>query len=267
MKKITLTIIIAMLWLNISCGGFKSAINTPANGPATSMKAPSGNIPSYIKNAKPDTHAAEASSIVVRVDSDETTSPTASGLLINGERYPIDTGSEQLKKLLEKTPAERQLIYLDASRDLKISTIARVVDMIRMGNVENFALVVQPEGKKGVSFDILKVKVLPKPDMYDETPSTDLSKRTYVNMSKDGKINFARYDAKTFELKPEKEEIKSEELEAKIKELLSKGTGETDKRIFIKGSRSLLYDQIAKMIDAATGAGAEVYFVIDDLTE
>ena len=267
MKKISATIILSMLWLTASCSSITNAVNTATNNNPTALKAPYGNNPGYIKNAKPDTHAAEDSSIIVRVESDEISSIGNGGVLVNGDRFLIDTVGEKLRKLFEKTPAERQLIYLDASRYIKIKTLAEVVHVIRKENVENIALVVTPENKRGVTFDVLKVKVMPEPQPEDDISPTELSKRAYLNLSKDGKIHFAGYDAKNYGLNIEKEEIKPEEMQAKIQERFSKQTGETDKRIFIKGSRSLQYDQIAKMVDAAAGAGAEVYLVIDDLEE
>ena len=173
-------------------------------------------------------------------------------------------------------PAERQLIYLNASASLKYLRVVRIVDTLRKENIENLSLIVLPEVKTDAPFHILKVKLLPEPKEDESTNSPDSwDKLTVLDLQKDGKISFAKYDEKQG-FKPDKAEIKSEELEAKIKQLFKEreekkvfrqGTNDIDKRIYIKATKSNEFTQVVRMIDAATGAGAEVYLVIDDLAE
>lgn len=269
MKKINLIVILSALVLNISCGSIKTAVNTVTNNnPVKSKLVPTDN-PRNVKNAKPDAHAAEETAIIVSLLYGDT-------IYIGAEQYPLDTVNYKIKGLIEKTPAERQLIYLNASGSLKYLPVVRMVDTLRKENIENLSLIVLPEVKTDAPFHVLKVKLMPEPKDEDTTNSPDAPhKLTYLNLQKDRKISFAKYDEK-YDFKPDKEEIKAEELEAKIRQLFKEreekkifrqGANEIDKRIYIKATKSNEFSQVVQMIDAATGAGADVYLVIDDLSE
>lgn len=269
MKKINLLIILSALLLNISCDSIKTAVNTATNNNPVKSKFALTDNPRNVKNAKPDAHAAEETAIIVSLLYGDT-------IYIGAEQYPLDTVNYKIKELIEKTPTERQLIYLNASGSLKYLSVVRIVDTLRKENIENLSLIVLPEVKTDVPFQVLKVKLMPEPKDEDISNSPDAPhKLTYLNMQKDDKISFAKYDEK-YNFKLDKEEIKLEELEAKIKQLFKEreekkifrqGTNEIDKRIYIKATKSNGFTQIVRMIDAATGAGAEVYLQIDDLEE
>lgn len=263
MKKKYLAVIIGIFLLNVSCGTINNAVNSITNKSSAQAKSPSGDIPSNVKNAKPDAHAAEETSIILSVYSDDLSSVNG-GVFFGKEQFRVEAVAEKVNQLLQKTPAEKQLIYLNAGNRVSNKTIALIFDILRKQNIENVALVVFPQVKTGAAFHILKVKTLPEPkDEVNPTEMEEYSKRTFLTMNKDGKINFAKFDAKKG-YQPDKEEIKPEELEAKINERFA---GKTDKRIYLKAARSNNYTQVVQMIDASTGAGAEVYLVIDDLSE
>lgn len=269
MKKITLILIISALLLNISCDSIKNAVNKATNtNPVKSKFTPTDN-PRNMKNAKPDAHVAEETAIIVSLLYGDT-------IYIGEEQFAIETVNYKIKGLIEKTPAERQLIYLNASGSLKYLPVVRIVDTLRKENIENLGLIVLPEVKTDAPFHVLKVKLMPEPKDEDTTNSPDAPhKLTYLNIQKDRRISFAKYDEK-YNFKPDKEAMKPEEIEAKIKQLFKEredkkifrqGTNEIDKRIYIKATKSNEFSQIVQMIDAATGAGAEVYLQIDDLDE
>ncbi len=261
MKNIYLAVIISIFLLNVSCGTINNAVNSIKNKSSAQAKYPSGDIPSNVKNAKPDPHAAEETSIILGIYYDDLSSVNG-GVYFGKEQYAIETVAEKVNQLLQKTPAEKQLIYLNATSRVTNGTIARIFDILRKQNIENIALVVFPQVKTDAAFHVLKVKTLPEPK--DEPADIEeYSKRTFLTMKKDGKINFVKFDAKSG-YQPDKTEIKPEELEAKINERL---VGKTDKRIYIKAARSNNYTQVVQMIDVAAGAGAEVYLVIDDLSD
>ncbi len=267
MKTINLIIIISALLLNISCDSIKNAVNTATNKNFIKPKFTLTDNPHNVKNAKPDAHAAEETAIVVTVVYPET-------YYIGVEQFPLETVSAKIKSLLEKSPAERENIYLNVSASIKYLPFVKMVDKLRLNDIKQINLIVLPEVKTDAPFHVLKVKLMPEPKI-DDTDDEEYYKMTMINLSKDGKINFARNDKKTY-FTLDKEEIKPEEAEAKIKQFLKEreekkvlrtGTNEIDKRIYIKATKSSNYEQVVKLVDAAIGAGADVYLQIDDLAD
>ena len=269
MKKITFMIILSAFLLNVSCNSIKNAFNTVTNDNPVKSKYVPTDIPRNVKNAKPDAHAAEETAIIVSLFYGDT-------IYIGLEQFPRETVGEKIKALIAKTPAESQNIYLNASASLKYLPVIQMINQFRKNDFEQVNFIVLPEVKTDAPFHVLKVKLMPEPKDSDTNDSPfSYNKLTFLILQKDGKLSFAKYDEK-FVLKPDKEEIKPEDAEAKIKQLLKEreekkifraGTNEIDKRIFIKATKSNEYAQVVRMIDAATGAGAEVYLQIDDLAE
>ncbi len=267
MKTINLILILSTLLLNISCDSIKNAVNTATNKNNVKLKFTLTDNPRNVKNAKPDAHAAEDTAIVVTVAYAET-------YFIGIEQFPLDTVGYKIKTLIEKTPAERENIYLNVSDSVKYLPFLKMVHTLRLNDIEQINLIVLPEVKTDAPFYVLKVKLMPEPK--DEVvEDEEYYKMTIINLSKDGKINFARNDKKTY-FTLDKEEIKPEEAEAKIKQKLKEreekkvlrtGTNEIDKRIYIKATKSSNYGQVVKLVDAATGAGADVYLEIDGLPD
>jgi biopolymer transport protein ExbD len=261
MKNITLTIILSVLLLNISCDNIKTAVNTVTNNNAAKSKYTYAPHPQEIKNAKSDAHTADETAIIL--------TSKGGNYYLGASPYTDsirDIWVKDFKDLLGETPAERQLIYLNAEGDREFGDAVPIIHVIRKEKTENLGLIVSDTNiiRTVPPFHVLKVKTLPEPT---DSPAEmeEWRKRTYLNMSKDGKLNFAKYDAKSYEFKLEKEEIKPEEIEAKVRQLLKEreAAGATDKRIYVKAARMKQYKQVVKMVDAATGA--EVYLVIDDL--
>ncbi|HMS38804.1 MAG TPA: biopolymer transporter ExbD [Pyrinomonadaceae bacterium] len=267
MKKINLIIIISALLLNISCDSIKNAVNTVTNKNPIKLNFKLTDNPRNVKNAKPDAHVEEDTAIIVTLSNPET-------CFIGLEEFPLETVGAKISLLLEKSPAERENIYLNVSASTQYLPFVKMVDKLRLNDIKQINLIVLPEVKTDVQFHVLKVKVMPEPKA-DETDDEEYYKMTMINLSKDGKINFARNDKKTY-FTLDKEEIKPEDAEAKIKQFLKEreekkvlrtGTNEIDKRIYIKATKSSNYAQVVKLLDAATGAGADVYLQIDDLSE
>lgn len=267
MKTITLIIILSALLLNISCDSIKNAVNTATNKNPVKLKFALTDNPRNVKNAKPDAHPGEETAIVVTVAYPET-------YYIGLEETAVEMVSFRIKSLLEKSPAERENIYLNVSASVQYLPFVKMVDKLRLNDIKQINLIVLPEVKTDAPFHVLKVKLMPEPKD-SETDDEEFYKMTILNLSKDGKINFARNDKKTY-FTLDKEEIKPEDAEAKIKQFLKEreekkvlrtGTNEVDKRIYIKATKSSNYEQVVKLVDAATGAGADVYLQIDDLSD
>lgn len=265
MKKITLIFIISAMLTTISCSSIRTALNSGNTNSAKSKYVYTGH-PNNIKNAKSDAHTGDETAIFVTI-------PSKENYYVGKEMYSLDVVGEYVKKLLDKTPAEKQLVYLNADERLEYIEAVKVIDSLRKLDIENLGLIVSAETstvRVEPPFHVLKVKVSSEPK---EIEDEDWYEKNYLNMTKDGKISFARYDKKVG-FKPDKAEIKPEELEAQTKQffkdqeekkIFRKGTNEIDKRIFIRATRATLYRQVVQMVDAAIGAGADVYLQIDDL--
>jgi biopolymer transport protein ExbD len=261
MKKITLLFLCLILPLAISC-------TNPMKELAEREKSKENpNIPKNIKNAKPDKHAAEAAAITVTVLQEN-------GYYINHEQYPLDVLGDKVKRSIEKTPAEKDLVYVNASARMDYLEFVKVADSLRKQDVQNIGLLVTPQNRAEDAYYTLNVKLTPEPK--DDDSAMDL----YPVDNK-----FVGFDRKKFafsfgsykDWKLEKQVFPEEELEAKIsallkereeKKVLVKGTSEIDKRIFIRVPKSANFEQVARIVDAAAGAGASVvYLQIDDLPE
>lgn len=269
MKKTTWIILILTLLLSVSCDSIKNAVNTASNNDQTKAKYKYVTHPNNVKNAKSDAHTADETAIICSLFGED--------LYYVGEKGPFDAQffGGTLLQIIDKNPAEKQKIYVNIGHDIGIGEVARMIDVIRLNDIDKLGLIVSAEAstvKAIPPFHILNVKIMPELKI-DDTDDLWLQ-MTLLNLSKDGKIHFAKFE-KNSGFKNDKTEIKTEEVEAKVKELLKeredkkfylKGTSEVDKRIYIRATRSNNYGEALKLIDAATGAGAEVYFMIDDLS-
>lgn len=250
MRKLFLIIMTLAILPNVSC-------DTSNSGSSIKSKFKVSDVPQNVKNAKSELNATKESAIIVTLAPEKMT-------FIGENEYPFEQFGWYLNKLLEKTPAERQMIYLMASRSAEYAEVVSLLHLIRREKVENIGLIVSSEAKPNELFHVLKVKLMPEPKIED---SPEALSSLYLNVQKDGKISFGRYEEEGF--KYDKDEIKPEELEAKIKQALKEreGKNETDKRIYVKATKQNQYAQIIRAVDASTGAGAEVYFVLDDLSD
>jgi biopolymer transport protein ExbD len=115
------------------------------------------------------------------------------------------------------------------------------------------------------------VKYSPEPQMDD--PPELLDNRLVINLQKDGKIKLGKFDKYVF--KASSAQVVQAEISGKLAQMLKeneekkinlRGTSEIDKTVLVKASRSKRYAEVARLVDAARGAGAsEVYLMLDDL--
>lgn len=192
-------------------------------------------------------------------------------LYVGDEQYPREVVGEIIGKRLRENPSERQLIYLNADTSAEYGGIVEALDIIRRQDIENIGLMVEPASGADRKLQILKIKIPAEPK---ETDSPDLlDRRLVINLQKDGKIKLGRFDK--FAFKPAAPEIKEAEVAGKLTQMLKeneekkvtiKGANEIDRTVFIKATRANRYAEVARLADAANGAGAtEVYLMLDDL--
>jgi biopolymer transport protein ExbD len=221
-------------------------------------------VPKNIQNAKPDAHFSDEKAIVVSVMNDNR-------FLVGNDQFDGYDLQSRIKKLLEKNPSEKQLIYLNADIYVEYGDVVRVLDTIRRTDAESVGLIVEPATSADKKQQVLKVKYLPEPK--EDDPPDLLDKRLVINLQKDGKIKLGRLDKYAF--KPSGTELPEAEIAGKLTTMLKeneekkinlKGTSEIDRTVFVKATRANRYGEVARLIDAATGAGAtEVYLLLDDL--
>ncbi|HEX8733946.1 MAG TPA: biopolymer transporter ExbD [Pyrinomonadaceae bacterium] len=237
---------------------------TPVQDALKQPDYPFADVPKNIGHAKPDPHAFEEKAIVVSVRYPDET-------YVGSEQYPLEILGEAVEKRLRENPSERQLIYLNADANAEFGSIVKTLDIIRRQNIENVGLFVEPPTGADKKLQVLKIKIPAEPK---ETDSLDLlDRRLVVSLQKDGKIKPGRFDKYAF--KPAAPEISEEEISGKLTQMLKeneekkitlKGTGEIDRAVFIKAPRANRYREVARLINAATAAGAtEVYLMLDDL--
>ncbi len=249
MNKLKFLFLCLSISLSISCTRIMPGGDTTGDKNA---KIPITNRPNEIKNSSPDAHAADAKAIIVSVLGGNT-------FYVGAETYEKALVSEYVKKMLDANPSERQLIYLNADGTAEYGSIVEALDNIRKNKVENIGLLVSA-AKNDTQSSILKVKI-PAESEIDDTEKQ--KKYPFLQLDKDGKINFAKFDANKG-LITDKPEVKLDEVGGKLSQMLKE---KPDKTVRIKASRSTRYNEIVHLVDAAAGAGATtIYLELDDLS-
>jgi biopolymer transport protein ExbD len=260
MKMIKYIALCLFVYFAASCSSL-----TPMQDAFKPPNYPFVNVPKNIGHAKPDAHPSEEKAIVVSVR-------YPNDLYVGAEQYPREVVGEIIAKRLRENPSEQQLIYLNADGNAEYGGIVEALDIIRRRDVENIGFIVEPAAGADKKPQVLQTKVSAEPKETD--PPDLLDRRLVVNLQKDGKIKLGRFDKYVF--KPAAPEIKeAEEVSGKLTPLLKeneekkitlKGANEIDRTVFIKATRANRYAEVARLIDAATAAGAtEVYLMLDDL--
>ncbi|HEX8370570.1 MAG TPA: biopolymer transporter ExbD [Pyrinomonadaceae bacterium] len=258
MKNIKLIVLCLFVAFAASCSSI-----TPMQD-AFKRNHPITNVPKSVQNSKPDAHFTDEKAIIVSLHYPDE-------LYVGAETYPKEVVREIIERRLEKNPSEKQLIYFNSDANVEYGNVVQTLDIIRRTNAENIGLIVEPATGENKKLQVLKVKYSPEPQPED-TPDL-LDKRLIINLQKDGKIKLGRFDEYVF--KPTTPEVAEAEIGEKLAPMLKeneekkinlKGTNETDKTVFIKASRANRYGEVARLVDAAIGAGAsEVYLMLDDL--
>ncbi|HEX8249218.1 MAG TPA: biopolymer transporter ExbD [Pyrinomonadaceae bacterium] len=256
MKNIKLIVLCLFISFVVSC-------STPMQD-AMKRHHPIAYVPKNIQNSKPDPHFMDEKAIVV-------TLLNGKQFFVGDEEYPKEVVREAIEKQFEKNPSEKQLIYLNIDLTADYGAVVQALDIIRRTNAESVGLIVEPATGADKKLQVLKVKYLPEPEE-DDAPDL-LDKRLVINLQKDGKIKLGRFDNYAF--KPSSPEVAEPEVGGKLAPMLKeneekkinlKGTSEIDRAIFVKATRANRYGEVARLVDAATGAGAaEIYMVLDDL--
>lgn len=261
MKNIKLIVLCLFASFVAGCSGMSM---TPFQDAMKQPNYPYVYVPKNIQNAKPDAHFSDEKAIVVSVMTD-------GSFLVGNDQFDGYDLQSQIKKLLEKNPSEKQLIYLNADVYAEYGDVVKVLDTIRRTDAESVGLMVEPATGADKKFQVLKTKYSPEPK--EDDPPDLLDKRLVINLQKDGKIKLGRFDKYAF--KPSTPEIAETEVGGRLAPLLKeneekkitlKGASEIDRTVFVKATRANRYGEIARLVDAATGAGAtEIYLLLDDL--
>jgi biopolymer transport protein ExbD len=248
----------------LTCFAASCSSLTPMQDAFKQPNYPFASVPKNIEHAAPDAHAFEEKALVVSVR-------YPNDLYVGAEQYPREVVGEVIEKRLRENSSERQLIYLNADANAEYGSIVQALEIIRRQDIENIGLMVEPAAGADKKLQVLKIKIPAEPK---ETDTPDLlDRRLVVNLQKDGKIQPGRFDKYAF--KPAAPDVKAEEISGKLTQMLKeneekkitlKGANEIDKTVFIRARRSNRYAEVARLIDAATAAGAsEVYLMLDDL--
>jgi biopolymer transport protein ExbD len=260
MKNIKSVVLCLLVSFIASCSGTSL---TPMQD-AMKRSHPFASVPKNIQNSKPDSHFADEKAIVV-------TLMPGRRFFVGDEEFSIEIVREIIEKQFEKNPSEKQLIYLNADANAEYGSIVQALDVMRRSNPENVGLIVEPANGADKKLQVLKVKYLPEPKD-DDAPEL-LDRRLVINLQKDGKIKLGRFDKYAF--KPATPEVAEAEAGGRLASLLKeneekkinlKGTGDIDRTVFVKATRANRYGEVARLVDAAAGAGAsEIYLLLDDL--
>jgi biopolymer transport protein ExbD len=264
MRKKSILAMLLFVSTAISC----SLLQTPFSDSQNTVKSKSVivAVPKNVLHSVPDKHAAEENAIIVSLVDKEK-------VYVGTESHTGHDFSYKLKDLLEKHPAEKQMIYLKADYSNQYGDVVSALDRIRSIGVENVGLIVEPSAKSDTVYNVLKAKIPaePQPDDTSELWKTHL----FLNLKNDKKLNFARYTDVDF--KHDKEEFNIEEIGQKLsvvfrereqKSVFRPGTNEIDKSIYIRAPHKATYAEVVRLADAAAGAGASpVYLQIDALDQ
>ena len=261
MKKLKFGLVCLILPFAFSCSMIKNAVS--GNSKQYEMKSPVVDIPRGMKNAAPAPKADDDKAIIV--------SSQQSGIYyVGNDMFPIDVLGEVLAKRLEKNPDARQMIFLKAGALTECSEIAKILDVLRKDKIEDINLLVESADANQKGYSQLSVKLTSEPKM-DDAPNL-WANYLLLKIDKTEKITLGN-TKDALEIK-EKNELKDEtEAAAKIAEAFKtraeknlKGTNETSKTIIIKSAKVTKYNTLARLVDAAKGAGAEtVLLMIDDM--
>lgn len=257
MKNIKLIFVFLCLPALFSCSQIKTAVNMATSSNDLVQKFPAVDRPRDIQNSTPEPNIGDEKAVVVSVSSRDS-------YYVGMNQYPLETLNEVINKRFFDSPAQKGKIYLNASASTDFINVVRAFDAFRKSDVDEVGLMVD-SAKKDAPFSILKIKLFPEPKPEPAAEEEAMFKYPILRVQKNGAVSFAQYDKKTFELKNEKPEIKPDEDNAKIQQLVKDKNTAT---ISIKAPRSAGYGRVIRLIDAAYGAGATtVYLIIDDMEE
>jgi biopolymer transport protein ExbD len=238
-----------------SCSQIKTAVNMATNSKDLVPKYPSRDIPRDMRNAVPVPQLNDEKTIIVTSDSDRL-------FYVGMESYPIEALNDVINKRLAANPSASPVIYLNSNSLNEMGMIANALNTFRKSDVDNVGLVVGQEGKNSEPH-VLKIKLFPEP-RDEKIEDVEAYKYPVLMLQKNGNVNFAKYD-KDGGLKPEKPEIKQDEGDAKIQQLIKEKGATT---IAVKAARTNKYVRVAHLIDYAAAAGATtIYLIIDDMVD
>jgi biopolymer transport protein ExbD len=221
-------------------------------------------LPRDMKFADEDFSVMKETSCVITVNDD------SGNFLIAKEQTSKNQLTEKISKAMTDKSRDRRIVYVEASENLKYQTIVELFIAVRKADVDKAGLVVtkvnnEKPGAKPTTFqvklpdELTEHQPITRPNPLLLVVEIDRTKNLTLNKESVGNIN------ETNGLMNKLTNVfKQRESEGIFRE----GTNEIEKTTTIKASRSATYGDVAKMIDAVKGAGAEpINIQIDDLRD
>lgn len=220
-------------------------------------------LPNEMKFAEEDADIGKETSCVITINDD------SGSFLIDKDKISKDQLTDKVKKLMEGKTPDKRIVYLNSAESVKFATIVEVLNSIRKADIDKIGLVVLPEKeeKPGARQFMLKVKlpalpdekIIPRPNPLTLVAAIDKNKNLLLNNEPMNNVSDP-----TSLVNRLTQVFKDREKNGVFRE----GTNEVEKTVFVKGSRSLNYGDVVRVINAVKGAGAEpIGLQIDDLTD
>jgi biopolymer transport protein ExbD len=266
MNKLKLGGLFVLLSLAVSCSSAVEKMgDTTSNrsGEKTSNR-PIVNLPKDVKNARAQPEANDEKAVFVTVK------PGAEFFVGGKSLKP-----EEIFPEVDKTRA-RMLspVFINADANATYGDLLKVFHPLR-GEVKSLWLLVQSADGKPMALEAV-LPDEPKPDEpvadKNEPPpppgygtSDALKTKMIVTLGKDGKMKLINDEVTLETLKTRLAAMLKDN---ETKKVYREGTQDVYKTVTIKAPRSARYAEVIKILDEATGAGADpVYLQIDDLID
>jgi biopolymer transport protein ExbD len=227
-------------------------------------------LPNGTKNAENDIGIDKETSLVISL-------PDDTNIFIEKSRSPIEKADLRVKlnDLMKDKAEPDRMVYVAASVFDDYGTVVEILNAIRMADVSRAGLLANRLRGDGPSRFVVEIPAEPDPNedlsMRKPNPLTlvvsvgsDLKLR--LNMDDSGSINDPEpLISKLLEIFQQRLEQHAYKAGAEMRTDLPESE-RIEKTLIIKGTRSLKYGDVIKVIDAAKGAGAyPIVMQIDDL--
>jgi biopolymer transport protein ExbD len=226
----------------------------------TQKKSP---LPRDMKFAEENSEVRKESACLITANDD------TGNVLIGKEQISKDRLVEKITTQMEAKTPEKRIVYIEAAETIKYQTLVELFNSIRKADVDKVGLVVikTDSEKPGARAATLEVKLpnevnpneIPKPNPLTLIVSVDKTKNMFLN-----KDSLENIDETSKLMKALSGVFKQREVNGVFRE----GTNEIEKNTTLKASLSLNYGDVAKVLNAMKGSGAQpITIQIDDLLD